>query len=127
MNWLSDKLVKIANNLGKTVREAKKEFKEGYKQSLKDADWSELTIEDETEPFVDLFKKGNKVKIIAEIPGTNQEEIEVGVIDKKTIHIYAPAVRKKYSTTIELPSEIKNNNTTYIYNNGVLTINLELT
>ncbi|PTD94596.1 hypothetical protein C9439_01910 [archaeon SCG-AAA382B04] len=126
MNWLSNQLVKIANNLGKKVTLAKEEFKEGYKKSLKEADWDEIDTEEETQPFIDIFKKEEKIKIIAEIPGTNQEDIEVGVIDPKMVHIHAPSSRKKYSTTIELPAKIKNKNASYNYKNGVLTINLEL-
>lgn len=125
MNWLSDQLLKVANNLGKKVGKAKNELTEGYKQSLKKADWSELEVKKGTEPFIDLFKKSDKIKIVAEIPGASQQDIEVGLYDSKTIQIYAPTLHKKYSTTIELPSDVKNNQATYIYKNGVLTINLE--
>ncbi len=125
MNWVSKQINKIAKNLGENFGEAKEEFKESYKDTLKNSDWNQLQTK-ENEPFIDVFKKGKKIMVIAEICGVNEKDIEVGLYNKENLHISAPTPTKKYSTDIPLPGEVKKRNTSYQYKNGVLSIHLEL-
>lgn len=126
MNWLSKQLNKLARAWGGNLSEAKKEFQEKYKDTLKNSDWGQLDLGDASQPFFDVFKKGNKIKVIAEVPGAKEDEIEVGLFKNEKLKIHAPTEGKDYSTELYLPGKVKDRKRSYYYNNGVLTINLEL-
>ncbi|OKY77992.1 MAG: Molecular chaperone HSP20 family, IbpA [Candidatus Methanohalarchaeum thermophilum] len=125
-DWLSDTITKIFNKFDRTYREAKKKFREGYVQSLKDSNWKEMDIEKGEKPFVDVFIKNDKVKVIAELPGAEEKDIKLGILEENVLHISAQSSRGEYSTQVKLPSSIKRDKVFKEYKNGVLTITLEI-
>ncbi|OUJ19158.1 Molecular chaperone HSP20 family, IbpA [Methanonatronarchaeum thermophilum] len=128
-DWLSKSLGKIFRRMGSSFEEAKKEFKYGYKDSLLESDNTRSKGEKKgkKKPFVDVFKKGDRLKVLVEAPGAIKEKIHIGVYNEDTLHIYIPSKTKEdYSVDIKLPSKVKTKKARYKYNNGVMAVSLDI-
>lgn len=122
-SWFSNTLGKIFKRAGKTVNEAKKEFRSGYRDSLMDGDWSNVGDSEELEPFIDVFKKEDEVMIVAELPEAVEERIKLRLSEEEVLHIRAPTKKnEEYSANIRLPSRVKEKRVRKQYKNGVLTL-----
>ena len=123
-DWLSESLGKIFRKMGSSYENAKKEFKDGYKNSIKNKTTTSEN-ENKKEPFVDIFKTKNKIKILIEAPGAKEDQIHLGIYNEDKLHVYIPSTYEDYSTDIELPTKIKKKKARYRYKNGVIAISLE--
>lgn len=90
-------------------------------------------------PEIDVINDPKEIKVIAELPGVNKENIELNA-EPKTLEIkadtkqstekgkegyyYRERSNKSYRRRIELPEEVKPEETEATYNNGVLEITL---
>jgi HSP20 family protein len=79
------------------------------------------------EPFVDtvMDDKNNELKVIAEMPGIQKEDISLEVLND-SLRVAAARGERKYETTIPLRSDIDASTAKASYNNGVLEIRLKL-
>lgn len=79
------------------------------------------------EPFVDTVvdTKENKLKIIAEMPGVQREDIKLEVLEDSLI-IKAEHGDRQYETNVPINAEIDPSTASATYNNGVLEVNLKL-
>ncbi|WGI17488.1 hypothetical protein [Methanonatronarchaeum sp. AMET-Sl] len=123
-DWLSESLGKIFRKMGGSLERAKKEFRDGYKDSLVDKENTSQKI-GKKEPFVDVFKKGNRVRVLVEAPGAFKDDVHLGVYNKNILHVYIPSKYEDYSVDVKLPAKVKNKKARYKYNNGVMAISLE--
>jgi len=80
-------------------------------------------VDEVREPLVDLFDETDKIVIIAEIPGVEEEKIKVEVKDD-ILELKAEDSDKKYHKEILLPSKVKKKSLRSTYKNGVLEITL---
>jgi HSP20 family protein len=80
-------------------------------------------VEEVREPLVDLFDETDKVVIIAEVPGVEEEKIKIEVKDD-ILELKAEDSDKKYHKEILLPSKVKKKSLCSTYKNGVLEITL---
>ena len=80
-------------------------------------------VEEVREPLVDLFDEEDKIIIIAEIPGVEEEKIKIEVKDD-ILELKAEDSDKKYHKEILLPSKVKKESVRSTYKNGVLEITL---
>ncbi|EZQ10836.1 MULTISPECIES: archaeal heat shock protein Hsp20 [Acidianus] len=78
-------------------------------------------ISEEREPLVDVIEKGEEVRLIAEMPGVDKENIKVKVNDN-VIVLSAQQGDKKYYKEVELPSPVDESSAKANYKNGVLEI-----
>lgn len=74
------------------------------------------------EPVVDVFDEGDEVLIYVELPGVEEENLEIKTKDGM-IHLKARAGRDTFEEDIEIPKGI-NAEPTYHFKNGILKIQL---
>jgi len=75
------------------------------------------------EPIVDIFDEGEKLVVIAELPGVGEKDIHLEVKDD-ILDLSAEAKDRKYSKEVLLPSPIDADSMESSYKNGVLEIKL---
>jgi HSP20 family protein len=78
-------------------------------------------ITDKREPLVDVVDGDNQLRIIAEIPGANKEDIEMSVRDR-TLTISADTGERKYLKELQLPESAVVDGAKSTFNNGVLEV-----
>ncbi|MDD2714906.1 MAG: Hsp20/alpha crystallin family protein [Candidatus Wallbacteria bacterium] len=81
-------------------------------------------VEEEREPITDVFDEADEVKIYAEMPGVNQEDIKLD-LKEDILDISARNGNRKYHKEILLPVKILPGNLTSSYKNGMLEIMLK--
>ncbi len=80
-------------------------------------------VDEVREPLVDLFDEADKVVIIAEIPGVEEEKVKIEVKDD-ILELKAEDSDKKYHKEILLPSKVKKESLRSTFKNGILEITL---
>ena len=78
----------------------------------------------EIEPLVDVIEKDDEVRVVAEVPGVNKDQVKVKVSNNKVI-IQAQGEDRKYYKEIDMPTEVEDKNIKATYNNGILQIMLK--
>jgi len=82
-----------------------------------------LDIKEEREPLIDVIDTDGEIKIVAELPGVEKEEIKLhGTEDTLTISVDTP--KRKYFKEIPLPTRINPKEAKTIYKNGVLEVTI---
>lgn len=80
-------------------------------------------IKEEREPLVDVYTTNGEVKVIAELPGVNKEDIQLhGTEDTLTISVDTP--ERKYYKEVKLPTKVDPKGAKTSYKNGVLEVTL---
>ena len=80
-------------------------------------------IREEREPLVDVYVTNGEVKVIAELPGVNKEDIQLhGTEDTLTISVDTP--ERKYYKEVKLPAKVDPKEAKTSYKNGVLEVTL---
>ena len=78
-------------------------------------------ITDKREPLVDVVETDKQVRIIAEIPGVNKEDIEMRV-EGHTLTMAVDTASRKYEKKLQLPEAALIEGAKSSYNNGILEI-----
>ncbi len=81
-------------------------------------------ISEEREPIADVIEKDDEIRVVAELPGVDKNNIKVNV-DGNTLTIQAQSEDKKYYKEIELPAPVDENSAKATYKNGVLEVVLK--
>jgi HSP20 family protein len=79
------------------------------------------SVEEVREPLTDVFDEEHQVKIYAEMPGINQEDIHLDLKDD-ILDIRAESSKRKYHKEVLLPAQVDPKTMTFRYNNGILEI-----
>ncbi|ACP37107.1 archaeal heat shock protein Hsp20 [Saccharolobus islandicus] len=83
-------------------------------------------ISEEREPLADVIEKGDEIKVVAEVPGVNKEDIKVKVTNGgKKLVITAKSEERQYYKEIDLPAEVDEKSAKANFKNGVLEITLK--
>jgi HSP20 family protein len=82
------------------------------------------TVEEEREPMTDIFDEKEEVRIYAEMPGVNKEDIKV-VLRDDILDISAQSGDRKYHKEVLLPTKVKAETISFSYKNGILEIRIE--
>ncbi len=79
------------------------------------------------EPFVDtvIDEKENELKVIAEMPGVQKEDIQLEALED-SLRIRAERGDRKYETTVPLNSPVEPSTAKAAYNNGILEVRMKL-
>jgi len=75
------------------------------------------------EPLVDVLDEGDRLVIIAELPGVDADDIHLEIKDD-ILDLTAEAKDRKYSKEVLLPSSVDANTMEFSYRNGILEIKL---
>ena len=78
-------------------------------------------VEEEREPITDVFDEDEEIRIYAEMPGVNQEDIKLDLKDD-ILDISAQTGDRKYHKEVLLPAKVQADTMSYSYNNGILEI-----
>jgi len=78
-----------------------------------------LDLHDQREPLIDVVDEGNLIKIIAELPGVEKNDIKL-YATSKTLTISVDNPQRKYYKELELPSEVDESSARSTYKNGIL-------
>ncbi len=81
-------------------------------------------IQEETEPLVDVMDEGDYIKVYAELPGVNKEDIKLHASEDELV-ISVDTERRKYYKEVKLPARVKPDTAKASYKNGVLEVKLE--
>ena len=76
------------------------------------------------EPIVDVFDEGERLVVIAELPGVEESDIHLEVKDD-ILDLSAEAKERKYSKEVLLPSPVDAKSMETSYKNGILEIRLK--
>ena len=82
------------------------------------------TVEEEREPMTDVFDEKEEVRIYAEMPGVNEEDIKV-VLRGDILDISAQSGDRKYHKEVLLPTKVKAETISSSYKNGILEVRIE--
>ncbi|MEM2087470.1 MAG: archaeal heat shock protein Hsp20 [Thermoproteota archaeon] len=82
-----------------------------------------LEVKEAAEPLVDIITEEDQIKVIAEVPGVDKQDIKLNVVGK-TLSIRADSERRKYSKDVELPEEVDPKSAKASYRNGILEVAL---
>jgi len=82
-------------------------------------------IQDKREPLIDVVSSDKDVRVIAEVPGVNKEDIDVTVTEK-SVTISVDREDRRYYKELDLPGVVDPKGAKSSYNNGVLEITLPL-
>lgn len=82
-----------------------------------------LDVTDKREPLVDVITLEKDIKVIAELPGVQKEEIKVKV-SENMLTISADTPQRKFFKEIELPAKVEPRKAKSTYNNGILEVTL---
>jgi HSP20 family protein len=85
-----------------------------------------LDVKSEREPLVDIMEEAETVKVVAEVPGVERNDIQLyGTERNLTIKVDTPT--RKYFKEVELPAEVDPKSAKSTYKNGVLEVVLKKT
>ena len=82
------------------------------------------TVEEEREPMTDVFDEKEEVRVYAEMPGVNEEDIKV-VLRGDILDISAQSGDRKYHKEVLLPTKVKAETTSSSYKNGILEVRIK--
>ncbi len=82
-------------------------------------------IQDKREPLVDVVSSGKEVRVIAEMPGVNKEDINVTVSENSMV-ISVEREERGYYKALELPGTVDPKGARSTYNNGILEVTIPL-
>jgi len=82
------------------------------------------TVGEEREPMADVFDEKEEVRIYAEMPGVNEEDIKFD-LKGDILDISAQSGERKYHKEVLLPVQVKKEDLSYTYKNGVLEVKIK--
>ncbi len=82
------------------------------------------TVEEEREPISDVFDEKEEIRVYAEMPGVNQEDVKLD-LKGDILDISAQTGNRKYHKEILLPAKVKAETLTSSYKNGILEISIK--
>jgi len=82
------------------------------------------TVEEEREPITDIFDEKEEVRVYAEMPGINEEDIKLD-LKGDILDISAKSGDRKYYKEILLPAKVKSETLVSSYKNGILEVKIK--
>jgi len=82
------------------------------------------TVKEEREPMTDVFDEEEEIRVYAEMPGVNEEDV---ILDLKgdILDISAQTGDRKYQAEVLLPAKVKPETLTSSYKNGILEVRMK--
>ncbi len=81
-------------------------------------------VEEEREPITDIFDENEEIRVYAEMPGVNEENIKLD-LKEDILDISAQSGDRKYHKEVLLPAKVKPETLTSSYKNGILEIRIK--
>ena len=87
----------------------------------RDRSTGESVVEEVREPLVDVFDEGDRLLIVAELPGVDPEDVRVDVGDG-LLTLRAERAERKYRKSIEVPRGTERDRLSVSCNHGIVEI-----
>lgn len=84
-----------------------------------------LSVREEREPLVDVIKGKGEMRVVAELPGVNKEDLRL-TADESSVTIESSAGEHRYQKHIDLPDAVDPKTAKSSYKNGVLEVTFQL-
>jgi len=84
---------------------------------------STVGLIEQKEPIVDVFEEGDYIRVMAELPGVQENEIKLD-IEESTLTISTNTATRNYYKKVELPDLVRNDAVESSYRNGILEVRL---
>ena len=84
----------------------------------------ERELKESRQPIVDVIDEDKTVRVIAEMPGVEKDQINLEYVDNR-VTISARSEMRNYSETVTLPAKIEPASAKASYKNGVLEVTLD--
>jgi len=81
-------------------------------------------VEEEREPITDVFDEKDEIRVYAEMPGVNQEDIKLD-LKEDILDISAQSGDRKYHKEVLLPAKVLAKNLSSSYKNGILEVKIK--
>jgi len=81
-------------------------------------------VDEEREPITDVFDEDEEIRIYAEMPGVNQEDIKLD-LKEDILDISAQTGDRKYHKEILLPAKVQAETLVSSYSNGILEVKVK--
>jgi len=78
-----------------------------------------LNLQDQREPLVDVIDEEDQIKVLAELPGVEKEDIQL-YVDEHTLTIKVETTERRYHKELTLPDDIDSSSSRSTYRNGIL-------
>jgi len=92
--------------------------------NIKKTSEGSVVVEEEREPITDVFDEEDEILVISEIPGVYKEGISL-TLKEDILEIFASSKNRIYRKVVLLPVEVKQENLSYSYKNGVLEVRIK--
>ena len=83
-----------------------------------------LNLQDQREPLVDVIDEDGQIRVVAELPGVDKEDIHL-CVEERTLIIEVEDPERRYFKRLDLPCEIDCASSRSTYRNGVLETTLK--
>jgi len=80
-----------------------------------------LAVKEEREPLVDVIKGKDELRVVAEVPGVNKEDLHV-TADENSVTIESATGQPRYHKRVELPEAVDPKTAKSTYKNGILEV-----
>lgn len=99
---------------------------QGYKvepvaKPRRDRDAAQPPLDEAREPLVDVFDEGERLVIVAEMPGVEPEDVHVDLTGR-ALTLNAERADRKYHKSIEVPEGIRRDGLSVSSRNGIIQI-----
>jgi len=81
-------------------------------------------VEEEREPLTDVFDEKEEIRVYAEMPGVNEEDVKID-LKGDILDISAQSGDRKYHKEILLPAKVNPDTRTSSYKNGMLEVKMK--
>jgi HSP20 family protein len=84
-----------------------------------------MAVKEEREPLIDIIKGEGELRVVAEVPGVNKEDLRVSA-NENSITIESVTGQQKYHKRVDLPDTVDPKTAKSTYKNGILEVSLKL-
>ncbi|MCX8187035.1 MAG: Hsp20/alpha crystallin family protein [Nitrososphaeria archaeon] len=85
-----------------------------------------VEVSEAREPIVDVYEEEDSIKVVAEVPGVDRNDINLSALERRLI-ISVDTPQRKYYKEVDLPAEVDPQSAKATYKNGVLEVVLKKT
>lgn len=83
-----------------------------------------MAIKEEREPLVDVIKGQDELRVVAEVPGVNKEDLRLSA-DENSITIESVTGQARYHKKVDLPEAVDPKTAKSTYKNGILEVSFK--
>jgi HSP20 family protein len=84
-----------------------------------------FSVSEQREPLIDVIKDNERIKVIAELPGVNKEDLRI-TANETSLTIESISGERRYHKRIDLPEPVDSTTGKSTYKNGILEISFKL-